>query len=145
MKTHLSLRMASFLFAGLFLALAVLPTSGQGRRMSDEERKEAFDANFAEMTTALALDDATAPRVKEILWTQQQNQTKLMADMRQGGGNAFARQGMREKMTEMRAETEALLADVLSEEQMEAYQAFQAERQRGGRGAGQGRRQSQPQ
>jgi hypothetical protein len=137
--------MASFLFAGLFLALAVLPAAGQGRRMSDEERKEAFDANFAEMTTALALDDATAPRVKEILWTQQQNQTKLMADMRQGGGNAFARQGMREKMTEMRAETEALLADVLSEEQMAAYQAFQAERQRGGRGAGQGRRQSQPQ
>lgn len=145
MKTHPSLRMASFLFAGLFLALAVLPAAGQGRRMSDEERKEAFDANFAEMTTALALDDATAPRVKEILWTQQQNQTKLMADMRQGGGNAFARQGMREKMTEMRAETEALLADVLSEEQMAAYQAFQAERQRGGRGAGQGRRQSQPQ
>ena len=145
MKTHPSLRIASFLFAGLFVALAVLPASGQGRRMSDEERKEAFDANFAELTTAIALDESAAPRVKEILWTQQEKQTKLMADMRQGGGNAFSRQGMRDKMTELASETESLLADVLSADQMKAYQAFQGERRRGGRGDGQGRRQSQPQ
>lgn len=113
--------------------------------MSDEERKEAFDANFIELSTALALDDATSPRVKEILWKQQEKQMELMAGMRQGGGSAFARQGMRDKMNEMRTETESLLADVLSQEQMEAYQTFQAERRRGGRGARQGRPGTQPQ
>lgn len=126
----------------LLFAVSVGTLLAQGRRMSPEEMKQAFDANFAELTTALALDEETAPKVKEILWTQQEKRTEMMTSMRASGGNALARGGMREKMAELNNETNASLATVLTEEQMTKYAEFQAERQQGrgqGRGQGQGR------
>jgi len=131
----------------LLASISIAAAQAQGqRRMSPEEQKEAFDANFAELTTALALSEEDAPVVKDILWTQQEKRNELLASMRGSGGGQFARQGMREKMNELQADTNAQLADVLSEEQMEKFQAFQAERRQGqGRRGGQGQRRSQPQ
>ena len=130
----------------LLFAVSVGTLSAQGRRMSAEEMKQAFDANFAELTTALVLDEETAPKVKEILWTQQEKRNELTASMRASGGNALARGGMREKMTELTAETNSALATVLTEDQMTAYAEFQAERQQGrGQGRGQGRQRQNPQ
>ncbi len=136
---NLSFRSIIGTFLVLMMSLVVLPAAGQGIRMSEEERKEAFEANFEELKAALALDEATAPKVKDLMWAQQEKQMELFASMRGSGGGSLARSGMRQKMTELREEMDKEMSAILSEEQMEAYQAFQAERRRGprqGQGAG---------
>lgn len=131
----------------LSVAVVLLFVSGsvfaQGMRMSAEERKAAFDADFEELKTTLVLDEATTPKVKEILWTQQEKMMEMMAASR--GGGQMARQGMRQKMQELNAETRTSLAAVLSVEQLESYDALQAERRSGRTGRGQGQRRTRPQ
>ncbi|MDA0379259.1 MAG: hypothetical protein O2899_07185, partial [Bacteroidetes bacterium] len=86
-----------------------------------------------------------APKVKEILWSQQEKMMETMSAM-QGGGNQMARAGMRQKMQELNEATREQLATVLSSDQLEKYDAFQAERRRGpGQGQGQRGRRTMPQ
>ena len=131
----------------LSVAAVLLFVSGasfaQGMRMSAEERKAAFDANFEELKTTLVLDEETSPKVKEILWTQQEKMMEMMSASR--GGGQMARQGMRQKMQELNGETRTALAAVLTTEQLESYDAFQAERRNGRGGRGQGQRRTLPQ
>jgi hypothetical protein len=131
-----------FLIAVMVIGTAV-SSSAQGRRGggTPEEQKAAFDANFSELTTTLALTEDQSPKVKAILWTAQEKRQELMASMRGSGGGAgnLARSGMREKMAEMDKATLASLTEVLTADQIKKYETFQASRQRGG----QGRRPSQ--
>ena len=133
----------TLLFVVIFL-LATAPVFAQGMRMSPEERKARFDADFYALKTSLVLDDESAPKVKEILWSQQEKMMETMAGMQGGGGNQLARDGMRQKMQEVNAATREQLAAILSAEQMEKYDAFQAERRRGP-GQGQRGRRNMPQ
>ncbi len=125
-------------FACLFIgAVGFSNAQGRGGAGTPAEQKAAFDANFTELTTVLALTEDQTPRVKEILWTAQQKRAETMASMRgAGGGGNLARTGMREKMAEMDKETLTALGGVLSAEQITKYSEFQASRQRGrGNGA----------
>lgn len=137
---------ARILSVAAVLLLVAAPVFAQGQRMTPEERKARFDAEFEELKTSLVLDEATAPKVKEILWSQQETMMETMSAMQGSGGNQMARQGMRQKMQEVNAATREQLAGVLSAEQMEKYDAFQAERRRGpGQGQGQRGRRTLPQ
>ena len=111
--------------------------SAQGRRGggTPEEQKAAFDANFTELTTLLVLTDEQAPKVKSILWTAQEKRQELTASLRgAGAGSNLARNGMREKMAEMDKETLVGLTEILTAEQIKAYEVHQASQQRGGQG-----------
>jgi hypothetical protein len=150
MKTTRSTSRLQALARILSVAAVVLfvaaPVFSQGQRLTPEERKARFDAEFLQLTSLLALDDATAPKVKEILWSQQETMMETMAAVQGSGGNQMARQGMRQKMQEVNAATREQLSTVLSDEQLEKYDAFQAERRRGpGQGQGQRGRRNLPQ
>lgn len=129
---------ARILSIAAVLLFFAAPAFSQGMRMTPEERKARFDADFEELKTTLVLNDETAPKVKEILWSQQEKMMETMTGMQGGGGNQMARAGMRQKMQELQEATREQLATVLSSEQLEKYDAFQAERRRG---PGQGQRQ----
>jgi len=134
---------------GLFAVVSLLFVSTVlaqgGRRMSEEEAKEAFDANFAEMIVSLELSEEVAPKVKSVLWSQQEKMQELRASMQGGGGggNSLARSGIREKMTTINSETMEALSELLSEDQMDKYSEIRSSR-RGDRGRGQGQRRSNP-
>lgn len=130
---------ARILSVAAVLLFVAAPVFAQGQRLTPEERKARFDAEFLQLTSLLELDDTTGPKVKEILWSQQETMMETMSAMQGSGGNQMARQGMRQKMQEVNAATREQLAGVLSSEQMEKYDAFQAERRRGP-GQGQGQR-----
>jgi transposase len=132
-----------------FLAIVFVGSaSAQGRRGgTPEEQKAAFDANFVELTTTLALSDEQAPKVKAILWTAQEKRGELMASMRGSGGGAgnLARGAMREKMAEMDKQTLTSLGTVLTPEQIKKYEEFQESRRRGGQGRRPGQGAGNPQ
>lgn len=137
---------ARILSLSAVLLFIAAPVFSQGMRMTPEERKARFDADFDELKTSLALNDETAPKVKEILWSQQEKMMETMAGVQGGGGNQMARAGMRQKMQELQEATREQLATILSGEQLEKYDAFQAERRRGpGQGQGQRQRRNLPQ
>ncbi len=129
-------------FAAVLVLGSANPVLAQGRgpQQTPAEQKAAFDANFASLTTSLALTEEQGPKVKEILWTAQEKRTEMMAAMRGAGGGGGAGGGMREKMTEMNKATLTSLAGVLTPEQIKKYEEIQAaqQAQRAGRGRPQG-------
>lgn len=133
-------------FVLLFVGTVGLSNAqGRGGAGTPAEQKAAFDANFAEIVTAVAITEEQAPKVKEILWAAQEKRGELMASMRgSGGAGNLARTGMREKMAEMDKETLTALGNVLTADQIAKYSEFQASRQRG-RGAGGRGNQGNPQ
>jgi len=146
MRSQLTSFLKISAFAVVFIGMVGSSyAQGRGASGTPAEQKAAFDANFKEITTVLALSDEQSPRVKEMLWTAQEKRTELMTSMRaSGGANGLARSGMREKMAEMDKATLTALGDVLTAEQVTKYSEFQASRQRG-RGAGGRGNQGNPQ
>jgi predicted nucleic acid-binding Zn-ribbon protein len=105
---------------GLALVFAVVaaPADAQQRRQGGMN----LDDQMARLTEALDLDEEQSEAVRLVL----EGQMERMQEMRSSaGGN---REGMRAAMMEIREETNAELAEILSEEQMTKYTEMMAQR-----------------
>ena len=112
------------------IVLSAGVAQAQRREFSSEQMRERQQEANEELMAQLELSDEQAPMVAEILSAALDVRIEMIEEIRSGEGR---RQGMREKMVEINDETEALLADVLSEDQMEKYNKILAERPRRGR------------
>ncbi|MCH8246394.1 MAG: hypothetical protein IH951_08305 [Bacteroidetes bacterium] len=112
------------------IVLSAGVAQAQRREFSPEQMRERQQEANEELMAQLELSDEQAPKVAEILSAALDVRIEMIEEIRSGEGR---RQGMREKMAEINDETEASLADVLSENQMEKYNKILAERPRRGR------------
>ena len=112
------------------IVLSAGVAQAQRREFSPEQMRERQQEANEELIAQLELSDEQAPKVAEILSAALDVRIEMIEEIRSGEGR---RQGMREKMAEINDETEASLADVLSEDQMEKYNKILAERPRRGR------------
>lgn len=112
------------------IVLSAGVAQAQRREFSPEQMRERQQDTNEELMAQLELSDEQAPKVAEILSAALDVRIEMIEEIRSGEGR---RQGMREKMAEINDETEASLADVLSEDQMEKYNKILAERPRRGR------------
>ena len=112
------------------IVLSAGVAQAQRREFSPEQMRERQQEANEELMAQLELSDEQAPKVAEILSAALDVRIEMIEEIRSGEGR---RQGMREKMAEINDETEASLADVLSEDQMEKYNKILAERPRRGR------------
>ncbi|MYC88381.1 MAG: hypothetical protein F4X22_09115 [Gemmatimonadales bacterium] len=85
----------------------------------------SLDDQVTALTERLTLDEEQVVKVREILETQTESRRERLQGMR-GSGD---RSGMMQLMQEVQQETETLLAEVLSDEQMEKYREYVAELQ----------------
>ena len=115
------------------IVLSAGVAQAQRREFSPEQMRERQQDANEELMAQLELSDEQAPKVAEILSAALDVRIEMIEEIRSGEGR---RQGMREKMAEINDETEATLADVLSEDQMEKYNKILAERPRRGRRKG---------
>lgn len=96
---------------------------GQGRGMGPD-----LDRQMTELTEVLELTDEQTVEVRAVLEVQAEKRREMFA-----GGPRGDREAMRAAMMELQEETATMLAEILSEEQMEKYRAHVAERMRGRR------------
>lgn len=118
---------------GLFVVPQAFAQRGGAR--NPEQMRQRFVAQVDETIKALALEDSTAGKVREILMSSLDTRIKMMSEARDRGDF----EAVRTKMQDLQKETEARLAGVLSEEQMARYRKIQQERsanRRGGRRGG---------
>ena len=146
MRSNFKILSTFCLIAVMVLGFAISASAqGRGAAPTPAEQKAAFDTNFSTLVTSLVLAEEQSPKVKEILWTAQEKRNEMMASLRggrSGGGGGGQRGAIREKIDEMNKETLALLADVLTADQLKKYEEIQATQQQG-RGQRQGRPQGQ--
>ena len=112
------------------IVLSAGVAQAQRREFSPEQMRERQQEANEELMAQLELSDEQTPKVAEILSAALDVRIEMIEEIRSGEGR---RQGMREKMAEINDETEATLADVLSEDQMEKYNKILADRPRRGR------------
>lgn len=112
------------------IVLSAGVAQAQRREFSPEQMRERQQEANEELMAQLELSDEQAQKVAEILSAALDVRIEMIEEIRSGEGR---RQGMREKMAEINDETEATLADVLSEDQMEKYNKILADRPRRGR------------
>lgn len=105
---------------GLALVFAVVaaPADAQQRRQGGM----SLDDQMAQLTEALDMDDEQAKAVRVVL----EGQMAKMQEMRANAGGD--REGMRAAMMEIREQTSAELAEILSKEQMTKYTELMAQR-----------------
>ncbi len=148
MRSNFKILSTFCLIAVMVLGFAISASAqGRGAPQTPAEQKAAFDTNFSTLVTSLVLAEEQSPKMKEILWTAQEKRNEMMASLRGGrsgggGGGGGQRGAIREKIDEMNKETLALLADVLTADQLKKYEEIQATQQQG-RGQRQGRPQGQ--
>ena len=112
-------------FALLMVALAAAaPLEAQAQRGA-RGFGMSLDDQVTALTERLTLDEEQVVKVREILETQTESRRERLQGMR-GSGD---RSGMMQLMQEVQQETETLLAEVLSDEQMEKYREYVAELQ----------------
>ncbi|MCY3699973.1 MAG: hypothetical protein OXH46_10150 [Gemmatimonadetes bacterium] len=112
-------------FALVMVALAVAaPLEAQAQRGA-RGFGMSLDDQMTALTERLALADEQVVQVREILETQSESRRERLQGMR-GSGD---RSAMMQAMQELQQETETLLAEVLSDEQMEKYREYLAELQ----------------
>lgn len=112
-------------FALVLVALAVTePLEAQAQRGA-----RGFGMSLDDQMTALmeqlALDEEQVVKVREILEAQAESRRERF----QAARGSMDRNGMMQMMREFQQETETLLAEVLSDEQMEKYREYVAEQQ----------------
>lgn len=112
-------------FALVMVALAAAaPVEAQAQR-GGRGFGMSLDDQVTALTERLTLDEEQVVKVREILETQAESRRERLQGMR-GSGD---RNAMMQAMQEMQQETETLLAEVLSDEQMEKYREYVAELQ----------------
>ncbi len=129
-------RLVKLLLAVLIVAAPTL-SSAQDRGSRGDFEKRIKEQNEA-LKKDLKLDKKQSAAYDKVQKEYNEKRTKVMTEMRSGSGD---REGMREKMTEMRDGLDKELKEVFSAKQYKKYKKIQAERQqsRGQRGQGQGR------
>lgn len=83
----------------------------------------SLDDQMTVLTERLALDEEQVVKVREVLETQAESRRERF----QGARGSMDRNAMMRMMREFQEETETLLAEVLSDEQMEKYREYVAE------------------
>ena len=112
-------------FALVMVALAAAaPLEAQAQRGA-RGFGMSLDDQMTALTERLTLDEEQVVKVREILETQVESRRERLQGMR-GSGD---RSAMMQAMQELQQETETLLAEVLSDEQMEKYREYLAELQ----------------
>ncbi|WP_419160926.1 hypothetical protein [Candidatus Palauibacter sp.] len=100
----------------------VAPLEAQQRRGGAGARMN-LDAQMAQLTELLGLDEEQATKVREILEAQATSRRERF----QGARGSMNREAMMEIVQNMQAETNTKLAEVLSEDQMALYEGWVAE------------------
>lgn len=95
---------------------------GGGRQAGTPEERAKRSTD--QLVERLKLNDDQKTKVSTIYLDQAKAQAKMMEEMQAGGD----RTAMREKMTKMRADVDAKLNEVLTEDQKKEYKAMQEER-----------------
>ena len=95
------------------VAMPVEAQRGQGRM------GPSLDERVAQLTEVLSLDEAQVPQVREVLEMEAEKRRETFQNLR-GSGDRGA---MMTAMQELQEETRTLLAEILSEEQLEKYDA----------------------
>jgi len=85
----------------------------------------SLDDQMTALTERLALDEEQAVKVREVLETRAESRRERF----QGARRSMDRNAMMQLVQELQQETETLLAEVLSDEQMEKYREYVAEQQ----------------
>ena len=85
----------------------------------------SLDDQMTALTERLALDEEQVVKVREILETQAESRRERF----QAARGSMDRNAMMQMMQEFQQETETLLAEVLSDEQVEKYREYVAEQQ----------------
>lgn len=112
-------------FALVLVALAAAaPLEAQAQRGA-RGFGMSLDDQMTALTERLALDEEQVAKVREILETQAESRRERF----QAARGSMDRNAMMRMMQEFQQETETLLAEVLSEEQVEKYREFVAEQQ----------------
>ena len=111
----------------LFFMLLMAATSmaqgfGGGQQMTPEERAKQQTAQIKE---AVGLNADQEKKVLDLNVEQGKKQSKMFEEMQGGGGDM---EGMREKMTAMREETNKKMKEILTAEQWTKYEKWQEER-----------------
>jgi protein CpxP len=111
----------------LFFMLVMAATSmaqgfGGGQQMTPEERAKQQTAQIKE---AVGLNADQEKKVLDLNVEQGKKQSKMFEEMQGGGGDM---EGMREKMTAMREETNKKMKEILTAEQWTKYEKWQEER-----------------
>ena len=111
----------------LFIMLVMAATSmaqgfGGGMQMDPEERAKQQTAQIKE---AVGLNAEQEKKVLDLNIAQGKEQAKMFESMQGGGGDM---EGMREKMTAMREETNKKMKEILTAEQWTKYEKWQEER-----------------
>lgn len=108
---------------GLAMVFAVVASSAEAQQRGPGGGMGMnLDDQMARLTEVLELDEEQAKAVRVVL----EGQMEKMQEMRSSaGGN---REGMRAAMMEIREETNAELAEILTEEQMTKYTEMMAQR-----------------
>lgn len=112
-------------FALVMVALAAAaPLEAQAQRGA-RGFGMSLDDQMTVLTERLALDEEQAVKVREVLETQAESRRERF----QGARRSMDRNAMMQLVQELQQETETLLAEVLSDEQMEKYREYVAEQQ----------------
>ena len=111
-------------FALMLVALAAAaPLEAQAQR-GGRGFAMSLDDQMTALTERLELAEDQVTKVREILQAQAESRQERF----QGGRGSMDRNAMMRMMRELQAETETRLAEVLSDEQLEGYREFVAER-----------------
>lgn len=112
-------------FALVLVALAAAaPLEAQAQRGA-RGFGMSLDDQMTALTERLALDEEQVVKVREILETQAESRRERF----QAARGSMDRNAMMQMMQEFQQETETLLAEVLSDEQVEKYREYVAEQQ----------------
>ena len=112
-------------FALVLVALAAAaPLEAQAQRGA-RGFGMSLDDQMTALTERLALDEEQVVKVREILETQAESRRERF----QAARGSMDRNAMMRMMQEFQQETETLLAEVLSDEQVEKYREYVAEQQ----------------
>lgn len=104
----------AFAMLGPWFAPSVQAQARQGRMAP------GLDEQMVQLTERLALDSDQVPQVRAVLEAQAEKRRDALQSLRGSGDRA----AMRATMEEIQQETRTFLTEILSEEQLEKYDAF---------------------
>ncbi|WP_297087782.1 hypothetical protein [uncultured Draconibacterium sp.] len=138
--------MKKFIFPLMLALITLLSACKQGNNNNSSapqgpgnfNPEEMVNRQLEELNKILVFIDDQEEKMREVLSAGMKNMMDMREEMRNGDGD---RESMREAMMQAREEQNAKVKEILSDEQWEKYQAFEAERRsRRGQGGGPGGR-----
>jgi biopolymer transport protein ExbB/TolQ len=118
------------------MMFGTLSAAAQPRqRMGDPEQR--LERMMTHLTSVLILNEDQQVKVREILGEQIKKQQEIFEARR--SEQKEQRQAMREEMEKWRADTDARMGEVLTDEQVEKYTKYMQDNRRGPRGERGGR------